>query len=247
MAKAPSPVSKPFEGFGPGALTFLRDLAERQDRAWFAEHKADYEREVRQPLGALVEAVSFAFEIHEIPLRGDAKTSLFRIHRDTRFSKDKRPYKTNAGAVLSRDGGKGTMGMVYIQIGGEDLTAPGGFVAAGFYAPQPPQLVAFRRAMAQAPQRWSAVREALGEAGLELSMGDALSRIPRGFEAQADSPIAADLKRRHFVVSRDLTAAELADRELPRTILDLALGARPLLDFGWAALARQDVLTGVKA
>lgn len=232
-AAAPAPTG-PFTGFRPAALGFLRDLAANQTREWFQENKAVYEREVKAPLGALVDALAFAFAAHEIPLGGDAKRSLFRIHRDVRFSKDKRPYKTNAGAVLSRDGSKSTMGMLYVQIGGED----GSFMAVGFYAPDPAATTALRRGVADRPERWIATLEALSEAGLALSMGQAQSRIPRGFEAYAGTEIAESLKLRNFVVSRPIADARLGDVELIDDIVEFAAAARPLLEFGWSSLDR---------
>ena len=111
--------SRPFEGFRPAALTFLKDLAANQNRDWFQANKSAYETELRAPMGALVDALAFAFEVHDIALTGDAKRSLFRIHRDVRFAKDKNPYKTNVSAVLSRDGTRHGTGILYIQVGGD--------------------------------------------------------------------------------------------------------------------------------
>ncbi len=119
----------PFTGFGPEALTFFTALAAHQDRDWFAANKAVYDAHVRRPMEALVESLAVAFAAHDIPLTGAAKSSVFRIHRDVRFAKDKSPYKTHAGAVLSRDGTKGGVGILYIHVGGDEV----GFTAVGFY------------------------------------------------------------------------------------------------------------------
>jgi uncharacterized protein (TIGR02453 family) len=227
-------VAGPFVGFGPGALPFFAELAQNQDRAWFAEHKTIYERDVKAPLGALIEALAFAFAAHDIPLTGDARRSLFRIHRDVRFSKDKRPYKTNAGAVMTRDGMKESNGLLYVQVGGEE----GSFMAAGFYASEPKELTALRFAVASRPDQWARVTRALAEAGLEFSIGQALSRIPRGFEAYAEAPIAGVLKLRHIVVRRPIAAERLASPDLVADIVEFAEQALPLLRFGWSALDR---------
>ena len=90
--------SPPFSGFSPEAIQFLADLAANNDRAWFQPRKADYERLLKEPLEALVAALAERFEARGIPLQADPKRSIFRIYRDTRFSKDKSPYKTNVGA-----------------------------------------------------------------------------------------------------------------------------------------------------
>jgi uncharacterized protein (TIGR02453 family) len=83
-----------FVGFQPDALTFLADLAEHNDRAWFQPRKADYERLLKEPMESLVATLDEGFAARGIPLRADPKRSIFRIYRDTRFSKDKSPYKT---------------------------------------------------------------------------------------------------------------------------------------------------------
>src|SRR5271169_6646321 len=95
-----------FQGFGPKALPFLKALGFHQNKEWFEANRATYEDDLHTPVGELVEDLSAAFTKAKIPLRGDRKTSVFRIHRDVRFAKDKSPYKTNVGAVLTRGGGK---------------------------------------------------------------------------------------------------------------------------------------------
>jgi uncharacterized protein (TIGR02453 family) len=224
----------PFAGFGPRALSFLQELAANQTREWFLANRHVYESDLRRPLGALVEALSFAFAAHDIPLTGDPFRSQFRLNRDVRFSKDKAPYKTNAGATLTRDGVKMSPGMVYIQVGGQE----GSFAAVGFYGFDPPRLAAFRVALVRDPARWAAVEASLAESGLDFSMGDPLTRIPKGFEAEADTALAPALKRRHHVVSWPIPAERLLQGELVEDIVELVTAGLPLLRFGWSALER---------
>jgi uncharacterized protein (TIGR02453 family) len=233
--KSEAPPLAPFNGFGTRALSFFDGLAANQTREWFLARKQVYQQDIQGPLGALVEALTFAFAAHDIPLTGDARRSLFRIHRDVRFSKDKSPYKTNAGAVMTRDGTKDAAGLLYIQVGSD----AGSMVAAGFYGPPPNDLATLRRAIADDPERWEALGGELGEAGLTLSMGSALSRIPRGFEAHAQSPVAEALKRRNLVVSRPIPPERLGDADLVDDIVDFTASALPLLRFGWRALDRE--------
>jgi uncharacterized protein (TIGR02453 family) len=232
-APAPAP-RQPFEGFGPGALDFLAGLAVHQTREWFLANKAIYESQIQRPLSALVEALAFAFAAHDIPLTGDAKRSLFRIHRDVRFSKDKSPYKTNAGATLTRDGAKMAPGMLYIQVGG----AEGSFMAVGFYGPEPRDLQAIRAAIAADPGRWLGLEAALAKAGHTFTMADAVTRLPRGFETLTTSPAARALKRRNFIVSRPIPPPRLVEADLAEDILGFVVATRPLLDFGWRAIDR---------
>lgn len=231
------PTPAPFVGFGAGALPFFDSLARNQTRDWFLANKTIYETQIRDPLGALVEALAFAFAAHDIPLTGDAKRSLFRINRDVRFSKNKTPYKTNAGAVMTRDGIKMSSGPLYIQIGGED----GSMMAVGFYGPEPKDLATLRHAIADQQEAWDEVESALAEAGLVLSMGDALTRPPKGFEAFATSPINEMLKRRNFVTNRPINPDRLRNVALIDDIVDFTISALPLLRFGWRALDRARV------
>ncbi len=232
-AKIEAP-TKPFAGFTPAALRFFEDLAANQDREWFNAHKHVYEDQIRAPLGALVEALTFAFAAHDIPISGDPKRSLFRIHRDVRFSKDKRPYKTNAGAVLSRGGDKSTSGMVYVHIAAGD----GAFMAAGFYGPSPETLAALRQGIVRDPKRWLAVEAALTKAGLALSRDGARVRMPRGLEAHAEAPIAEVLKLPNLIVSRPIATPDLFRPALVDNIAAFAQVTLPLLEFGWSALDR---------
>ncbi len=124
-----------FTGFGPKALPFFEALKFHQSREWFEENRSLYENDVLVPMVALIDDLTAAFTKRKIPLRGDGKRSIFRLNRDIRFSKDKSPYKTHAGAVMTRSGSKKDNGLLYIHI---DPT--GCFTAAGFYMPEAPAL-----------------------------------------------------------------------------------------------------------
>src|SRR5207244_531775 len=95
-----------FRGFGQKALPFFRALDFHQDRDWFRDNRAIYDADVYEPLAALIATLSEACAARGLPLRGSPKGSIFRIHRDVRFSKDKRPYKAHAGALMTRSGTK---------------------------------------------------------------------------------------------------------------------------------------------
>jgi uncharacterized protein (TIGR02453 family) len=240
-AKADSEVNvPPFEGFSSQLFEFFEVLAANQTREWFQDNKAAYERHVRQPMAAFVESLALAFAAHDIPLTGSAERSLFRLNRDVRFSKDKRPYKTNVAALLTRDGTKQGKGVFYISLGGHHETVQrAGMVGAGFYAPEPPDLTALRTAISRAPERWLAAEAALTAAGLGLSRENALARLPKGFESHAGSPIAEALKLKGLHVWREIPADRLYAPDLIDDAVDFARSVLPLLEFGWSALARR--------
>ena len=222
-----------FEGFGPKALDFFRGLGFHQSKAWFDENRGLYESDVKAPLVALVGALSEGCAEAGLPLRGDGR-SLFRLNRDIRFSKDKRPYKTNGGAILSSDGSKRNPGLLYIHIDPE-----GCFVAAGFWHPEPPQLLALRKAIAAAPKRFRTLLAKLKKAGLSLGDGEALTRLPKGFEGVEDEAAGAAIRMKNLVVRRAVPDGRLRRPDLVDDIVAFARDASPLLRFGWDALGRQ--------
>jgi uncharacterized protein (TIGR02453 family) len=222
----------PFRGFGADALPFLKALAFHQTREWFEANKAVYEAALRGPMGDLVEDLSAAFVKAKIPLQGDRKSSLFRIHRDVRFSKAKDPYKTNVGAVMTRSGGKNDPGLFYVHV-----ALDGCFAAAGFYDPAPETLARLRGAMARTPKAWKQTLAKLAKGGLAPSEEYALKRSPRGFEEIADPEIVAGLRLKSFIVRRPIADARLGEAALVGEVVAFAKDALPLLSWGWDAIA----------
>jgi uncharacterized protein (TIGR02453 family) len=223
-----------FTGFTPKALQFFHDLARYQDRQWFEQQKSVYEKEVVQPMEALITALLPELARRGVPVTADPKRAMFRIHRDVRFSRDKSPYKTHAGAVLTRDGTKKSPGLLYVHVSPE-----GSFTAAGFYHPEPDQLAALRRAIAGSSERFLALEKTLQKGRLTLSRGEALQRLPRGFEDVPAGPAAEAVKLKSLVVHRDLSEDALGRPRLVKDIAEFAQAAFPLLSFGWEALGPQ--------
>jgi uncharacterized protein (TIGR02453 family) len=221
-----------FAGFPPDAFAFLRALAAEQSKPWFEANRQRYENAVRAPLAALVETLAARFEEVGVPLLGDARRSLFRVHRDVRFSKDKSPYKTHAGAVMFRQGGsRQPNGVLYVHIQPRES-----FAAAGFYMPEPAMLNALRAAIRDRPQAWRAVVRALEASGLALSDGDPLTRMPRGYEHMAETDMAPAIRKRSFLVRTKLTQALLGKPDAVARIGAFAEASLPLLRWGWAAI-----------
>jgi uncharacterized protein (TIGR02453 family) len=220
-----------FGGFGPQALPFFKALGFHQTKQWFEENRETYEAEIKTPFGDLIEELSAGFAKAGIALRGDRKSSLFRLNRDIRFSKDKNPYKTHAGAVLTRGGGKDDKGHFYIHIAPE-----GCFAAAGFYHPEPGDLTRMRRAIVRAPKDYEKTLAALKKAKILLSDENSLKRLPRGFEAIGDSRIAAAVMKKTFIGSRPLEVAKIGSPRLVGELLTFGKQVLPLLQWGWDAI-----------
>ena len=220
-----------FQGFGLEALPFFKALAFHQTKEWFEENRATYELSVKGPMGDFVEDATARLASAKIPIKGDRKTSLFRIHRDVRFAKNKDPYKTNAGVAMTRTGSKNDPGVLYFHL------SPGEcFFAAGFYQPEPAALGKLREAAARSPKAFKAMIAKLGKAGLALSDEDALKRTPRGFESVDDPEILVAARRRHFLCVRPVSEKDIREPALVDSFCAFAGDALPLLAWGWDAL-----------
>jgi len=220
-----------FAGFRPAALEFLAGLRDHNDPAWFKPRKAIYDSEVLAPFRALIAALSEALAAVGVPLVGDPDRSIFRLYRDVRFSADKRLYKTHAAAVLTRSGGKRDPGLLYVHL------EPGGSLAAvGFWHAEPPLLMRLRGAILDDPDGFLAMTDGLKTLGYTVSCEDErLARPPRGFEAAKGTPVEDYVCWKNFIAETALGDADMLSPGLVGHIVDFALAAQPLLDWGWAA------------
>jgi len=225
-------VAQRFGGFSPAAYRFLIGISLNNAKSWFEANRATYELEVKAPVAALITDVSAELARRGVPLEGDPKRSSFRIHRDTRFSNDKTPYKTQVGSVWYRQGsGKDGAGVLYFH-----LAAEGCFVAVAFYQPDAEVLGAIRERIRVHPDRFLAVQAGLAAHGMALDTASRLTRMPRGFEDLKSSPIEAALRLRSFAVRQDVPLEITARPALVGVIVDMAERALPLLRFGWDAV-----------
>jgi len=219
--------------FSPELFRFLRQLKRNNDREWFKARKADYEAAVRDPLlrfvAALEEplrAVSPAILVDPRPVGG----SVFRIHRDTRFAKDKTPYKTHAAAHFRHRAGS-------------DVHAPGlylhlepgqVFFGAGIWHPDAPALAAIRAAILDRGAAWkklTASRSLRAQAELR---GESLKRAPKGVDP--DHPLIEDLKRKDFTLVGTSSEAEAVAPGFQRRFLRFCRAAAGFNGFLASAL-----------
>jgi uncharacterized protein (TIGR02453 family) len=196
-----------FEGFPEDALKFLGGLKRNNRREWFNARRARYEESVRRPLAALVEEMDARFARFAPEMTGDPRRSVFRIHRDVRFSADKSPYKTHAACwYYHRDAGKGVGGGT--PHGGAGfyfhLEPDASIVAGGLWMPPPDALRRVRQALDDRHAEFARVVSAptLVRKFGALSEEAMLQRLPRGFAS--DHPGGRWLRYRSFTVSRAL-------------------------------------------
>ncbi|MEM1202587.1 MAG: DUF2461 domain-containing protein [Acidobacteriota bacterium] len=192
--------------FTPALFTFLTDLAENNDRDWFKANKARYEEEVQEPAFAFISA--FGPHLKKISpnflaIPRSTKGSLFRIHRDTRFSKDKRPYKTHTG-VHFRHAQSGDVHAPGYYL---HLEPEGCFMGLGIWHPDSPSLRKIRDAIVDDPAAWKRAKNAKAFRDTFELLGDSLKNAPRGFDKE--HPLVDDLKRKDFLGGCDLTEDDI--------------------------------------
>ncbi|MCB1415326.1 MAG: TIGR02453 family protein [Nitratireductor sp.] len=220
-----------FSGFGKESLPFLKALGFYQDRDWFHENRPIYLREVREPMGDLIESLSARFEKAKIPLRGDRKNSLYRVNRDVRFSKNKDPYVTHASAMLTRSGTKKDNGFVYMHYSNERS-----FIACGFYGLEGDAMRAFRELILREERKFAAIVKGLEKHGYRLEDESALKRNPRGFEEVSGEPLSTWIRLKNHTFMEVLTPEIFQSGEVAERMFAMGKRAMALLDFGWWAI-----------
>ena len=222
----------PFPGLTDEAFSFLKSLKRNNDREWFQARKDTYNEEIRDPMRMLVSDLSRRLPERGIPLSGDPKRAVFRIYRDTRFSKNKAPYKTHVAAALHRDGVKGSPGALYIHVEPEANR-----VGGGFWRADRDFLRVWRNALSADPDTFLRIVEEVEGAGLTLeTAGSALTRMPRGYEDQRENPAVDYFQwRGGFAAVRDGISDEaVASPSFADLVVETADAVRPLLEYGWA-------------
>jgi uncharacterized protein (TIGR02453 family) len=214
--------------FGPELFEFLVDLRANNNRDWFAANKHRYEEHLLEPALAFVDAFAPRLEAISPHFRADARPSggsLFRIYRDTRFSKDKTPYKTNVGIHFRHERAKDAPAPgYYLHIGPGEV-----FAGGGIWHPSTDAATRIREAIVADPERWkSATRRGTFAKRLELG-GDSLKRVPSW--ADPAHPFADDLKRKDYFGWARLSEEELLAPGFVDEYATICRAAAPLMQF----------------
>jgi uncharacterized protein (TIGR02453 family) len=214
--------------FTPKLFGFLKDLAENNDREWFKANQDAYENCVREP------ALEFINDFTG-PLKGiseyfvtDSRTvggSLFRIQRDTRFSKDKTPYKTNTG-------------MQFRHIMAKDAHAPGYylhiqpgecFMGVGLWRPETKVAYAIREKIDEDPAAWKKATQGKRFTDVFTIGGESLKRPPKGYDPA--HPYIEDLKRKDFIASTRVTQKDITSDHFMADFTGTCKRATPFMRF----------------
>jgi uncharacterized protein (TIGR02453 family) len=224
-----------FAPFTRKTVAFLRALKRNNDRAWFKERKAEYETHVRGPMIALLAHLADDFQSFAPELVADPRVSLFRIYRDTRFSADKTPLKTNAAAHFPdrrlRKAGAG----LYLEVAPKWV-----WIGGGIYMPEAHELVAIRAHVGAHHTKLRKIVEARSFIRAVGHLhGEQLTRVPRGYAS--DHPAVHYLRFRQFLAGREYPAEFACETRFYPEVLKIFRQVAPLVRFLNAPLLARPV------
>lgn len=217
-----------YVGFEKASIEFLEQLAANNNREWFKANKARYDEQVLDVALRFIQSMQdplaeFAPQFTAVPQRVGG--SLMRVYRDTRFSHNKLPYKTNIGIQFRHQKAKDVHSPgYYVHIDPERV-----FLGVGMWRPDADSLRAIRQRIVARPSEW---KKARGDAKFRRHYdlgGEALTRAPRGFDT--DHELIEDIKRTSFIAVRDLGVEDCLKPQFQRTVEASFVAAAPFMKF----------------
>lgn len=212
--------------FTPQTLAFLRSLARHNRREWFQPRKDTYDAVVRAPMAELVERLADDFASFAPDLVAVPRVSIYRIYRDTRFSGDKTPYKTNVAAHFPHRGlPKNECAGLYIEVAPRHV-----WFGGGMYMPSSRELSLVRAHVAAHHRRLERLVRSVGfRRTFGALEGEKLQRVPRGF--QKDHPAAEWLRHRQFLAGCERPAEFATSPAFYRTVSAAFKALAPVIAF----------------
>lgn len=223
-------VLPPFVGFPREGITFFKQLKKNNNREWFTNHKTEYEEFVKMPMQALISALQMPMMTIAPEFEFNPKRSMFRIHRDTRFSKDKTPYKTHVAAIFHPKGHWEKSAGLYLHIEPAEI-----YLGGGIYMPDGVQLKKIRNAIANRSDEFlSIVQEEKFKTRFGKLEGSKLQRNPQGF--LQDHPMIEWLKYKQFFAGVSWKTEECFSPKFVDKIITVYRDLLPFVRFFNAAL-----------
>lgn len=214
--------------FNQETITFLTELKSNNNRDWFNENKTRYEEQVLDVALRFIQSMhdpltKIAPRFTAIPKRMGG--SLMRVYRDTRFSKDKTPYKTNIGIQFRHEQARDVHAPgYYVHIDPDRV-----FLGAGMWRPAPDALRGIRERIAEKPGEWERVRDDRAfRRHFELG-GEVLTRPPRGFDKE--HPQIADIRRKDFIAVKNMTLNDALDPKFQQKVETSFKAATDYMEF----------------
>jgi len=215
----------PFDGYPKEGIAFLKQLKKNNSREWFAKHKQDYEDFVKLPMQSIVAELSPMMKSFASDFVVDPKRSLFRIYRDTRFSKNKTPYKTHVAAIFQPTKNWKASAGLYLHIEPGEI-----YLGGGMYMPSSENLKNIRNAIVNYPKKYLTIVQSKDfKKYFKNIEGEKLRRVPQGFSS--DHEMAEWLKMRQFFISYTLPETECLKKNFPDTVCKIFKPMMPLVRF----------------
>jgi len=212
--------------FTSNAFSFFEELTENNTKAWFDENRDRFKNDIQAPFERIIEELSERLADAPIPLSG-SRRSMFRMHRDVRFSKNKKPYRTETSAMLTPGGVKDELGpALFIQVGATESLA-----GCGYYRLSATQLSPIRQKIIDEADSFRAVKKSIADARLTLSDGDRLKTMPRGFNEYSDHEHADELRLKSLLLRLPITKSAWISGTATGKIETFARACMPLLTF----------------
>lgn len=214
--------------FSSELFQFLVELQANNNRDWFADNKARYERDVKEPLLSFI--ADFEPHLNSISEHFVADTranggSMFRIYRDVRFSKDKTPYKTHGAIHFRHEAGKSAHAPgFYLHLGPDEI-----FAGVGLWRPDSAAIFSIRERIVDDTQGWHEALQAPGFAEEFDLGGESLKRPPRGFNP--DHPEIENLKRKDHIAAVSFSQQEVTSAGFIDSFADACRAASPYAQF----------------
>jgi uncharacterized protein (TIGR02453 family) len=217
-----------YASFESRTLRFLETLKANNNREWFKENKSRYENDVldvalRFIISMQEPLAEFAPRFTAVPTRVGG--SLMRVYRDTRFSKNKLPYKTNIGIQFRHEQAKDVHSPgYYVHIEPDEL-----FLGVGMWRPDPDPLRGIRERIAAKPAEWQGAMDSQPFRRNFSLGGESLSRPPRGFDKELEC--IEDIKRKSFIAVREFKVEDCLKSQFQRTVESSFKSAEPFMRF----------------
>ncbi len=214
--------------FNPETIRFLEQLSANNNREWFKEHKSRYEEDVLDVALRFIQSMQEPLADiapHFVAMPTRMGGSLMRVYRDTRFSNNKTPYKTNIGIQFRHEQAKDVHSPgYYVHIDPEQA-----FVGVGMWRPDSEPLRGIRERIAAKPAEWKRVMGARSFKRQFVLGGESLMRPPRGFDK--DHECIDDIRRKSFISVRELDVKDCLKPQFQRTVESSFRTAEPFMRF----------------
>jgi uncharacterized protein (TIGR02453 family) len=233
-------VASGFPGFSAEALQFFRSLTRNNNREWFLPRKPVFEQHVKQPMYDLVSRLNGAMARFAPDYRTEPSKAVYRFYRDTRFSKDKSPYKTHIAASFRHRhlSAEAAGGGFYFAVSHKEVA-----IGGGMYMPSPETLLAVRRHLAQNHREFRKVLAAKQVQNLLGGVhGEQLTRVPKGF--CAEDPAADLLRYKQLYLYIELPPELATNANLENEIVARFRAMTPFLEFLNAPLPKERSIRG---